>query len=166
MYFISKKILMGSSFSSIVSQILPSVLHLGTFKIQRNFSDDVWNKVSNGAINCRVYDKKESVGEFDYRIKTGQIGGIFTEEKYRCRALEQQMLIYMMKDMQDAGAEHIWEVAPDDTVYGRRFYSKLWSFQYKRSRVHPSVTGGGYIMTIPKDLRSLPIIPGIGAYDR
>ena len=153
---------MGSSFSLIG----PQVLHLGTFKIQEIFSDDVWNKVPGGAINCRVYDKNESVGEFDYRTKTGQVGGIFTEEKYRCKALEQQMLIYMMKDMQDAGAKHIWEVAPEDTVYGRNFYSNLWSFEYKRSRVHPSVTGGGYIMIIPKDLRSLPIIPGVGAYDR
>ncbi len=106
------------------------------------------------------------VGCFNYRIKTGQVGGIFIAEPFRCCALEQQMLTYMMKDMQDAGAKQIWEVVPDETQTGYNFYSKLWSFVYKDTCVHPSVTGMGYIMDIPTDIRTLLVVPGIGVYER
>jgi hypothetical protein len=150
---------------NLLSQKALPPLHLGTFKIRRKFYDDIRNKVRNGCISCHIYDNSDLVGEFDYKIKTGQVGGFFMAEKYRRQALEQQMLIYMMKDMQDAGAKNIWEVVPNDAACGRIFYSKLWSFAYKASHIHPSVTGGGYIMDIPMDLRSLAIIPGVGVYD-
>ena len=147
--------------------VQPTPALLSMFKIEQEISDDPWNRVPMGAISCRVYDGKgESVGDFNYRIKTGQVGGIFVEEPYRRRGLEQQMLMYMMKDMQDAGAEQIWEVAPDDTKIGRVFYSRLWSFAYKNSRIHPSVSGGGYAMDIPHDIRALQVVPGVGAYER
>ena len=142
------------------------LLVLSTLKIQHEYSDDTWNKVPMGAVSCRVCTRDgKFVGDFDYRMKTGQVGGFFIAEPYRCRGLEQQMLIHMMKDMQDFGAKQIWEVVPDEAIMGQRFYSALWSFAFKRSRVHPSVTGMGYAMDIPTDLRSLPIVPGIGVYD-
>ncbi len=146
-------------------------LLLSTLNIAREVSNDAWNKVPMkvpmGAISCHVYTADgDSVGNFDYRIATGQVGGMFLEAPFRCQALEQQMLIYMMKDMQNAGAKKIWEVVSDETKNSYNFYSKLWSFAFKDSHVHPSVTGGGYAMDIPQDLRSLTVVPGIGVYER
>ena len=113
-----------------------------------------------GDISCKVHDQNGIfVCEFNYRIKTGQVGGMFIAEQFRFRALEQQMLIHMMKDMQDAGAQQIWEV-----VSNSKFYSRLWDFQFKDSHVHSSVTGGGYSMDIPRDIRTLTVLPDIGMY--
>jgi hypothetical protein len=170
MQFVGQKLSMAAKL--LITPKLPP-LHMGTLRIQREISDDVWNKFPIGSINCSVFDKQQKddekeifVGEFNYRIHTGQVGGIFIANGYRYQALEQQMLIYMMKDMQDVGAKRIWEVVPDETNTSYNFYSKLWSFQFKKSHVHSSVTGGGYIMDIPKDLRTLPIMRGIGVYER
>ena len=149
---------------AIMPKPLPP-LHLYTYTITRTISDDNHNRVPNGDIYCNVQTQYgKMVGEFNYRIKTGQIGGIYLSEKYRHRTLEQQMLIYMMKDMQDAGAREIWEVINNENESTPHFYSILWGFQYKKSHVHPSVTGPGYIMEIPKDLRTLLITPGLGKY--
>ncbi len=139
---------------------------LQTFLIKCEVSDDTWNKHPMGDVSCTVHAADGSlVGDFNYRMKTGQVGGIYLTKKYRCQTLEQQMLIYMMTDMQAAGAKQIWEAAPNEAMSGQRFYSALWSFAYKDSRVHPSVTGTGYIMNIPADIRRLPIVPGVGIYD-
>lgn len=145
---------------------LPRLMLLPALKIHHTISDDEWNRVPMGAIDCKVYDRDDTyVGEFFYRIKTGQVGGMYIAESYRCMGLEQQMLIYMMKDMQDAGAKQIWEAMPHESCVGERFYSALWSFAFTKSCVHPSVTGGGYVMDIPKDLRELVVLPGVGKYD-
>ncbi len=143
-------------------------LLLSTLKIEREISDDAWNKMPMGAISCHISTHDGvAVGDFNYRRKTGQVGGMFLAGPFRCQALEQQMLIYMMKDMQDAGAKQIWKVVPKEENTGDKFYSALWSFQFKDSRqVHPSVTGMGYAMDIPHDLRSLVVMPGIGIYER
>ena len=168
MQFVGQKLSMAAKL--LITPKLPP-LHMGTLRIQREISDDVWNKFPIGSINCSVFDKQQKddekeifVGEFNYRIHTGQVGGIFIANGYRYQALEQQMLIYMMKDMKDAGAKEIWEVINEETKHDSRFYSILWSFHFKNSHVHPSVTGPGYIMPIPEDIRSLVIVPGVGKY--
>ncbi len=130
---------------------------LSTMKITSKISDDTWNNVPQGDIRCRVHTPDGvSVGDFNYRTKTGQVGGIYIAEQFRCQALEQQMLIYMMKDMQDAGAKQIWEVVSKSMGY--KLYSALWSFAYVDSAVHPSVTGSGYAMDIPHDIRTLTVL--------
>ena len=140
-------------------------LLLSTFTIERKISDDTWNGVPHGDVKCRVVNVNgEFIGDFNYRIKTGQVGGMYLKEQYRFQALEQQMLVYMMKDMQDACTKQIWEVVSNEKHTGDRFYSVLWNFAYKDSHIHPSVTGGGYAMDIPLDIRALPIVPSIGIY--
>jgi hypothetical protein len=146
---------------------MPQPLLLSTMKIKTEISDDTWNKIPQGDIRCQVHTPDgHLVGNFNYRIKTGQVGGMFIAERFRFQALEQQMLIYMMKDMQDAGAKQIWEVVSNENSSGPRFYSALWSFAFVEPAVHPSVTGSGYAMDIPRDIRTLTVLPGIGIYER
>jgi hypothetical protein len=156
--------------STFITNLEPKSLQpllLSTLKITKKITDDTWNRHPNGSMHCDIHTADgSSVGDFNYRTSTGQIGGIFLEEPYRLQALEQQMLVYMMKDMQASGATQIWEVIPKEHLSGQRmFYSSLWSFAYKDLHVHPSVTGGGYIMDIPDDLRTLTVTPGIGKYE-
>ena len=140
-------------------------IHLYTLKISKSTSNDQHNGVPNGDISCKIHTQTgHLVGDFNYRSHNGQVGGMYLTPDYRHRTLEQQMLVYMMKDMQDAGAREIWEVISKETDSNIRFYSVLWDFQYKKSHVHPSVTGPGYIMTIPNDLRTLTLTPGLGKY--
>ena len=149
---------------AIMPRPLPP-LHLQTFRIVKTFSDDDHNKIPKGGVFCNVetLDGKP-VGDFNYRSHNGQVGGMYLTEEYRHRTLEQQMLIYMMKDMQDAGAKEIWEVVNREMDKDKRYYSILWAFRFKPSHIHSSVTGPGYVMRIPEDLRSLIIIPGVGLY--
>ncbi len=160
--------LMDKFLKSLALAIMPKPLpplHLHAFQINRKIEDDTYNKCPGGDISCSVITSQgEMVGDFNYRIKTGQVGGMYLKEDYRKQTLEQQMLIYMMKDMKDAGATEIWEVINEETKHDSRFYSILWSFHFKNSHVHPSVTGPGYIMPIPEDIRSLVIVPGVGKY--
>ena len=151
---------------AIMPKPLPP-LHLYTYKISKKVSDDTHNHIPKGDISCKIHTRGGTlVGEFNYRSHNGQVGGMYLSENYRHRTLEQQMLVYMMKDMQDAGAKEIWEVINKETKAesDALFYSILWDFRYKKSHVHPSVTGPGYIMEIPKDLRTLLITPGLGKY--
>jgi hypothetical protein len=117
-------------FRAVSQLFMQRPLLLSTMKITSEISDDTWNNVPQGDIRCRVHTPDGvSVGDFNYRSKTGQVGGIYIAEKFRCQALEQQMLIYMMKDMQDAGANQIWEVASNEKSMGYKFYSgrlRMW----------------------------------------
>lgn len=143
-------------------------LLLASFEIHREFRHDTWNGIEFGEIHCKLLVDdaagvmnnargKQVIGEFNYRVSVGQIMHIGLERGYRGRTLEKQILVYMMKDMQDSGATHIWEVVPNDAFMGRIHYSTLWDFKYMNENVHPSVIGMGYIMEIPCDLRTLKI---------
>jgi hypothetical protein len=82
--------------------------------------------------------------------------------------IEQQILLYMMREMQQAGATHIWEVRPEDFWYERfcgqkPFYSLLWDFQYFSEWIHPSLNAEGYKMRIPDNINLLYIDPYISA---
>lgn len=141
-------------------------LLLSTFKIYRTIKDDHWNKKPQSDIYCRIVaeDKDpdaragiKDIGHFTYRAAVGQVGGIYLEPDYRGRLLREQILVYMMRDMLDHGATHIWEVYPP-AKNNKDTYSDLWDFEYKAGNaVHPSVTGGGYTMRIPSDPRELVI---------
>jgi len=71
------------------------------------------------------------------------------------------MLLYMMREMQQAGATHIWEVVPEDMYYpySPPFYSLLWDFKFSVGPVHNTVRGKGYIMKIPDNINTLRIVP-------
>jgi hypothetical protein len=119
-------------------------------------------KHSNNNLVCKIFTVEDgiSVGNFEFVPETGEVDKLFLEPPYRHRDLEQQILIYMMKDMQDAGATHVWDAVPEDDD----FYSNLWQFEYSTEKVHPTASGAGYIMPIPEDLRKILIKPGIGMY--
>ena len=139
-------------------------LHLSTFVISRVISDDIVNSIPAGKYSCMIKTTYGMpVGEFEYGIGSGEIFVIALESQYRHQALEQQILIYMMHDMANAGATHIWKVCRRHGDFGR-FFSGLWSFCWKDSHVFQGVEAPGYIMEIPEDTRKLPILPGIGIY--
>ena len=91
--------------------------------------------------------------EFKYRTTVGQVGWIWVSDQDRSLLLVEQILIYMM---QQAGATHIWEAKPRENVecflYIGPLYSNLWDFRYLAENVHPTVTGGGYIVDIPQNI--------------
>ena len=144
-------------------------MNISSLTMVKTIKDDLWNRVPGGSVHVQMFTEDGStVGDFDYRTATGQVGGMFLTEDFQGRALEQQMLIYAMHDMKAAGARDIWEVVvnengPSSYFHRPKFYSRLWKFRYC-SPVHDSVTGSGYTMRIPNDPQSLPIIPGVGIY--
>lgn len=141
-------------------------LLLQSFHIRRHLDNDLWNGHAQSAAFCEVStDLNDVVGQFNYLCKSGQVGNIYLNPKFRGEMLEQQMLVYMMKDMQDAGAKHIWKMTLEEKHPPFFYSAPLWKFKYKPRSVHPSVTGGGYAMEIPKDLRSLILKKGIHVYD-
>jgi len=118
-------------------------------------------------LRCEVAlpDTLARVGEFEYVPHTGGVTGIYLERDFRGKLLEQQVLVYMMRDMLDSGADSIWRAMPrEKDILGPAFYSRLWDFEYKAQDLHPTVMGGGYTMAIPGDPRSLLVKPGIGMY--
>jgi len=139
-------------------------LHLSTFVISRVISDDIVNSIPAGKYSCVIHTTHGMpVGDFGYSIGAGEVLHINLEDPYRHQALEQQILIYMMHDMANAGATHVWKVCTARGDYVRLF-SHLWSFSYKGENIFPGVEASGYIMEIPEDTRKLPILPGIGLY--
>lgn len=143
-------------------------LLLSTFKIYKTTKNDTWNKKPNSEYHCRILaeDKDpnaragiKEIGHFNYRATVGQVGGIYLQPDYTERLLREQILIYMMKDMLDHGATHIWETSPPELEWGNKLhYTGLWDFQYTgKQPAHPSVTGSGYIMKIPGDPRELVV---------
>lgn len=123
--------------------------------------------VHRQGLRCEVAlpDTLARVGEFEYVPETGRVDGIFLETDFRGKLLEQQVLVYMMRDMLDSGAGSIWKAMPrEKEILGPAFYSRLWDFEYKAQDLHPTVMGGGYTMAIPGDPRSLLVKPGIGMY--
>jgi len=135
-------------------------LLLSSFRIKKEILDDTWNQKPKTAYSCEVLaDDDTVVASFDYRAAVGQVYSLYVHKNYKGRGLEEQMLIYMMKDMQDLGATTIWEVcSPKHNCWGKIIYDGLWCFCYKPGReVHPSVRGGGYVMPIPQDPRTLQI---------
>ena len=119
-------------------------------------------KPPDNSLVCKIFtmDDGISVGGFECSPTTGEIQNIFLEPPYRNRDLEQQILLYMMQDMLNANASHAWVVAPEDDD----FYSQLWEFEYRREKLHPTNSGAGYTMPIPKDLRKPLIKTGMGMY--
>jgi len=136
-------------------------LLLSSFKIIKTVRDDTWNAKPGTEYYCKILTREPMplwIGHFDYRASVGQVGRMYIDPLYQGRCLEEQVLVYMMRDMQDAGATHIWEVRPEENdAWDHKLFSKLWDFTYKPEDLHPSVTGGGYIMPIPKDPRHLCI---------
>ena len=138
-------------------------LMLNTLRIDRKVKDDLWNNKPASEIWCEVFtDEGKPVCDFSYRPAVGQVGHLRTEQTFKKRLLGQQMLLYMMREMQQAGATHIWEVVPEDSYYnGFRppFYSILWDFKFSEGPVHKTVGGTGYIMEIPDNINTLRIVP-------
>jgi len=158
-YFCTKK---------AVQPLQNTPLLLNSFRIYKREKDDTWNKKPGTEYHCKILAEDNTpnakagikeIGHFDYRATVGQIGRLYLADGYRNRCLKEQILIYMMKDMLDHGATHIWEVCNEDMSRwsDETSYSKMWDFKYKADAVHPSVTGTGYIMPIPKDPRELVI---------
>jgi hypothetical protein len=96
--------------------------------------------------------------EFKYRTTVGQVGWIWVSDQDRSLLLVEQILIYTM---QQAGATHIWEAKPRENVkffsYIGPLYSNLWDFRYVAEKVHPTVTGSGYIVEKPQNINLLQI---------
>ncbi len=135
----------------------PPPLLLSTLQISRAFFDDTLNSIPGGDISCRIHTRAGvHVGFFEYKIGSGSVESIHIEEPFRHQALEQQILIYMMHDMAEAGATHIWKACRQDDVDGR-FFAQLWSFQFKAKNIFQGTDAPGYIMEIPGDLRMLPV---------
>lgn len=162
--------------TSLVKRLFPfspkstHPLLLSTFKIYKTTKNDTWNKKPNSEFHCRILAEDndpnaragiKEIGHFNYRATVGQVGGIYLKPEYLNRLLREQILIYMMKDMLDHGATHIWETSPPELEWGmKRHYTGLWDFQYTgKQPAHPSVTGSGYTMKIPSDPRELVIKP-------
>jgi len=118
-------------------------------------------------ITCKVFtDDNQPICDFSFRKAVDQVGHLRTEDKFKNRLLMQQMLLYMMHEMQQAGATHIWKVVPQDTEVKDQwsrllFYSVLWDFKFGRGPVHKTVGGSGYIMKIPANINELRIMPNI-----
>jgi len=147
--------------------VTPHPILLQTLYIQRtvkHIEKDSQNKQTY--IYCKMHQgnpynpRMNFVGEFKFAANTGQVAGIHLEAPYRNRDLEAQILIYMMKDMQDHGASCIWEVASCH----QGIYSNLWDFKYKPHNIHSTETERGYSMEIPQDIRSLVVPLGVGKY--
>ncbi len=142
-------------------------LLLNTLHIVRNVKDDTWNNKVASEVFCKVFtEDNEPVCDFSFRKAVGQVGHLRTEEKFKNCMLMQQMLLYMMREMQQAGASHIWEVVPKDieatnSFCRQPFYSLLWDFKFSQSPVHETVGGMGYIMKIPDNINELRIMPNI-----
>ena len=102
------------------------------------------------------------VGDFVYRSSDGYVGGIFLEKPFRHQGLEQQLLLYAMRDMKAAGAKYIWEVVTEDTQY----YGRLWNFSYVPKDICPPCTGMGYKMAIPEDIDSLKVDTTLSMYHK
>jgi hypothetical protein len=132
-------------------------LLLSTLKVSMVVSDDMYNSIPGGDISCRIHTAQGiSVGRFNYKIGSGEIGLILLETPFQHRALEQQILVYMMQDMAEAGSTHIWKSCLRDSAAGR-IYANLWSFEFRESSIFPGMNTSGYIMEIPRDLRTLMI---------
>jgi len=135
----------------------PPPILMRTLMISRGISDDTFNSIPGGDISCRIHTRAGIlVGEFEYKVGSGSVDFIHIEEPFQNQALEQQILIYMMQDMAEAGATHIWKACWRDDVDGK-FFSRLWWFQFKAKNIFKGVDTSGYIMEIPKDLWMLPI---------
>lgn len=143
-------------------------LLLSSFKIYRSITDDRWNKKPGSEYYCVILAKEtdpqaragiKEIGHFKYRASVGQVNTIYLHPDYRDRLLREQILVYMMKDMLDHGATHIWEGYPERNLmyHETHPYFGLWDFEYKCKDVHPGVTGTGYSMPIPKDPRELVV---------
>lgn len=139
------------------------IILLSACRIHRQVSDDDWNKkpMSDVTVNVMDCERDECIAHFNYRAAVGQVCRITIlldkKQKKKIFVLRQQILIYMMRDMQRMGATHIWEVTPEDSTRKKYqgsepFYSVLWNFYYVEDQVNTSLVGGGYIMEIPKDL--------------
>jgi hypothetical protein len=145
---------------ALFPQKVPQILQ--TYSITRSVTDDRWNHKPNSDVTCYVMNDQDTcIAEFNYRTTVGQVGWIWVSDQDRSLLLVEQILIYMMKEMQQAGATHIWEAKPKENVkcflYIRPLYSNLWDFRYVAEKVHPTVTGGGYIMEIPQNINLLQI---------
>jgi len=153
----------------VFKPLLHYPLLLSTFKIYKTKKDDKWNRKPGSEHHCRILaeDKDpnakagiKEIGYFNYRTTVGQVGGIYLKPEYRGRLLREQILIYMMKDMLDSGATHIWETSPPENEewISEKHYTELWDFKYYAPhQLHASVTGGGFKMPIPSDPRELVI---------
>ncbi len=139
------------------------VLLLQSFAIKRKIADDHWNKKPGTEITCHVLDDNgKCFAEFEYRTTVGQVGRISIVNGYRNSLLKEQIVLYMMREMQQAGATHIWEAMPSEYEMAGFaglpfFYTRLWGFKFAETKVHPTVSGGGYIMEIPSNINELRI---------
>ena len=137
----------------------PSPRLLASFAITRHVRDDRWNNQPNSDVYCQIINEHgHCVGDFNYLTAVGQIGDIFLVNSLRNCMLEQQILLYMMRDMQQAGATHIWEARPQFLWHeSKPFYSLLWDFKYASEWIHPSMNTQGYVMEIPENIDLLPL---------
>jgi len=132
-------------------------LLLATLHVQKHVNKDWWN-INQTEYHCDVLgDNKQYIGHFNYRPNIGQVGDIYVVPRFRHRMLEEQMLIYMMQDMQEVDENIIWQIYPEESKeWPNDIYNNLWNFEYKSQReLHPLATGAGYGMKIPDDLRTL-----------
>ena len=142
----------------------PALL-LQSFEIKRKVVEYEDYNVTTSYTKCHVLnDEGKCFAEFEYRPTLGEVGRIYVTEGYHKSLLKEQIVLYMMREMQQAGATHIWEAMPSEFETKRFvgspfFYFKLWSFKYVHINVHPTVVGGGYSMEIPQNINELRIVP-------
>lgn len=136
---------------------------LQSFEIKRKVVDYEHYNVTTSYTKCHVLDHDgKCFAEFEYRPTLGEVGRIYVTDGYQRSLLKEQIVLYMMREMQQAGATHIWEAMPNEFemsswVGSPLFYFELWDFKYAHVNVHPTAVGGGYIMEIPKNINELRI---------
>lgn len=123
----------------------PSRLFIKNFIEERYITDDTWNKHVNGEIKLEYFLNNQSVGYIDYRIKTGQIGLFFIEDKYSNRGLGKQILNKVIDELKVNNVKEVWAVTRDDHPFWSNVFNKSFT---PRKPVHPCVTGSGYYMKI------------------
>ncbi len=115
-------------------------LFLNSFKIRREVLYDEWNHQPNNDATRYVLTDNDKLEEtFNFETVIGQVGRIYTDKNYKNCVLEPQMLIYVMREIQQAGTTHIWRstieesemkntgIDPRSTIYCRTSSSRVMS---------------------------------------
>ena len=137
-------------FNAISKNIIKSKtpLYLSNFTQLKTINNDSWNNIPNGEIHIEFYDKLNNnryAGFINYRNYVGQVGVFVLTEQYRNRGLGKQILTQTIKDMKEHKCTLVWAV----TIQGHAFWSNVYGKKFKwADKLHPSVSGDGYIMEI------------------
>lgn len=142
------------TFNNVIKTVSRSIrnpttpLYLNNFIQLKTINDDNWNYIPNGEVHIEFYDKLNNnryAGFINYRVYVGQIGVFVLNDEYRNRGLGKQILTQTIKDMKEHKCTHIWAV----TSRGHDFWSNVFGGKLKwADKLHPSVSGDGYIMAI------------------